>query len=221
MQLSEETIELLKNFATINTGLVIKPGSVLKTITSNRTVLATARVVESFPVPFIVLDLNTFLAKLSLYRECELEFEASRVWFKAGRRTDYIMAGGPDSVKGPPDRELALDNPDYEFLLKQEDLTWMRKSAGISGSEHFVFRGDGKNILLQATTMKNDSSDLSSTTIGETKGKFACALQVSNFKILDGNYRVKLSKDGLAKFEHEDRDVQYYIAVESGISEWK
>lgn len=223
MKLSDETIEILKNFATINQGLVVKPGSVLKTITPSRTVLAISRVVESFPVSFALYDLNKFLAKLSLYREAELEFETDRIVIKSedGKRTDYIKYSSPEVVKGPPDKELAMEEPDYEFTLTQEDLIWQRKSAGISGSENFVFRGDGKHIYLQSNTIKDDSSDLSSTVIGDTDGVFSCVLQVSNFKLLDGAYNVKLSKAGLTKFEHTTKNVQYYVAVESGLSEWK
>jgi len=223
MKLSDETIEILKNFATINQGLVVKPGSVLKTITPSRSVLAISRVVESFPVSFALYDLNKFLAKLSLYRDAELEFETDRIVIKSddGKRTDYIKYSSPEVVKGPPDKELVMDKPDYEFTLTQEDLIWQRKSAGISGSENFVFRGDGKHIYLQSNTIKDDSSDLSSTVIGDTDGVFSCVLQVANFKLLDGAYNVKLSKAGLTKFEHTTKNVQYYVAVESGLSEWK
>jgi len=72
MKFSDTTLEILKNYSTINQGLVVKPGSVLKTITPSRTVLATAIVAEKFPVAFALYDLNKFLAKLSLYKDCEM-----------------------------------------------------------------------------------------------------------------------------------------------------
>ena len=223
MKFSDTTLEILKNYSTINQGLVVKPWSVLKTITPSRTVLATAIVAEKFPVAFALYDLNKFLAKLSLYKDCEMEFETDRIVIKDthNKRTDYIKYSSPEVVKGPPDKELTLDDPDYEFTLSQEDLIWQRKSAGVSGSENFVFRGDGTNIYLQSNTVKDDSSDLSSTIIGTTKGIFSCVLQVSNFKLLDGSYKVKISKVGLTKFEHTTKDIEYFVAVESGLSEFE
>lgn len=223
MKLSDNTVGILKNFSTINQGLVVKPGSVLKTITPSRTVLAIARVVENFPVSFALHDLNKFLAKLSLYRDCDLEFKTDRIVIKSsdGRRTDYIKYASPDVVKGPPDKELELSKPDFEFSLSLEDLIWQRKSAGVSGSENFVFRGDGEHIYIQSNTVKDDSSDLSSTIIGKTDEVFSCVLQVSNFKLLDGSYNVKISKQGLTKFEHTSEDIEYYVAVESGLSEFE
>lgn len=225
MKLSEETIEILKNYATINQGLVVKPGSELRTITPSRTVLAISRVAESFPVSFCMYDLNKFLAKISLYRDAELDFQKDRIVIKSadGKRTDYIKYSSPEIVKGPPDKDIDFEEPDYEFSLSQEDLIWQRKSAGISGSENFVFRGDGKHIYLQSNTMKDDSSDLSSTVIGDTDGTFSCVLQVGNFKLLDGSYDVKIrgGDKALIKFKHTTKDVEYYVAVESGLSQWK
>ncbi len=225
MKLSEETIEILKNYATLNQGLAVKPGSVLKTITPSRSVLAISRVVESFPVSFCLYDLNKWLAKLSLYREAELEFESDRIVIKSAdnRRTDYIKYSSPEIVKGVPDKDIALDDHDYEFTLTQEDLIWARKSAGISSSENFMFRGDGKHIYFQSNTLKDDSSDLSSTMIGDTEDEFLCVLQVANFKLLDGAYNVKIrgGEKALTKFEHTTKNIQYYIAVESGLCKWK
>lgn len=218
MKLSELTIEILKNFATLNQGLRFRKGSELTTITPGKTVLANARVVESFPSDFALYDLNKFLAKLSLYKDCELEFKSDRILFKSadGRRNDYIKLSS-DKVVAVPDKKLTIDSPEHEFDLSQEDLNWQRRSAGISGSEHMIFRGDGKKIYLQSTSMKDDSSDMSSTEIGKTNKTFAYVIRLEHWKMLDGNYTVKLVK-GLSKFENKDKPVEYYIAVESALS---
>lgn len=223
MKLSEQTIEILKNYATLNPALQFKAGSVLTTITPTKTVFATARVVESFPSSSpCINDLNRFLAKLSLFKDCEIEFKEDRIVFTSadGRRSDYMKFHSPKALTLPPaDRTLSLENPDQEFELSAEDLQWQRKSAGISGSEHMVFRGDGKKIYLQSTSLKDDSSDLSSTEVGKTKDKFHYVIKLENWKMLDGSYRVKLTK-GLAKFEHKDKSLEYYVAIESTLSEF-
>lgn len=220
MKLNDLTIEILKNFATINGSLLFRKGSVLTTITTGKTILATARVVESFPFDFAIYDLNKLLAKLSLYKNGEIELETDRIIFKSedSRRTDYIRYSSPKVMITPPDKKISLDNPEYEFDLTQEDLNWQRKSAGISASPYMIFRGDGKKVLLQTTDLKDDSSDLSSTEIGKTKETFVYAIRMENLKMIDGNYRVKLAK-GLAKFEHKEKPIEYYVAVESALSE--
>ena len=45
MKLSDETIAVLKNFATINPNLVAKPGQKLTTIAESKTVMASADIV--------------------------------------------------------------------------------------------------------------------------------------------------------------------------------
>ena len=49
MKLSEATKEILKNFSDINPNLMINPGKELKTISTMKNILATAKVEEEFP----------------------------------------------------------------------------------------------------------------------------------------------------------------------------
>jgi len=223
MKLSEQTIEILKNYATLNQSLMFRKGSVLTTITPTSTVYASSRVVESFPFDFGIYDLNRLLSKLSLYRDCELAFDKDRLIIKSadGRRTDYIKYSSPKIMILPPsDKTVTLDDPDHEFELSQEDLLWQRKSAGISNSPYIVFRGDGKHIYIQSNDPDDDSSDMSSTKIGKTDKTFSFVIKLENWKMLDGSYRVKLrgGKRGLSKFEHKDKPIEYFIAVESALS---
>ena len=221
MKLSEQTIEILKNFATLNQSLMFRKGSELTTITPTSTVYAQTRVVESFPSDCAIYDLNKLLAKLSLYRDSELEFGSDRITFKSpdGRRNDYIKYSSPKVMILPPtDKKLDnIDDPEHEFELTQEDMLWQRKSAGISGSPFMIFRGDGKKIYIQSTDPKDDSTDLSSTEIGKTNATFIYVIKIENWKMLDGSYRVKLKK-GLVKLEHKDKPVVYYLAVEKTLS---
>jgi len=223
MKLSDNTVEILKNFSTINQSLQFKVGSVLSTITPTKTVFATARVEETFPKDFAIYDLNKFLAKLSLYKGCVLSFKDDRVEFKSedGRRADYIKFCSPKVIISPPDKTLTLDNPDYEFNLSSEDLQWQRKSAGISGSQHFMFRGEGEKIYLISTDVKDDSSDMSKTEIGNTDKEFEAVVKVENFKLVEGSYKVLLSKHGFIKFAHADKALEYYVAIESALSSFK
>lgn len=222
MKLSELTIEILKNFATLNQSLQFRKGSELATITTGKTILATARVVESFPFDFAIYDLTKLLAKLSLYKDAEIEFEADRVVFKSAdkRRSDYIIYSSPKVITAPPDKKLTCDDPEVEFELSAEDLLWQRKSAGISASPFMIFHGDGKEISIRSTDVKDASSDLSSTVIGKTKKNFNYVIKIENWKFLDGSYRVKLKK-GMAKFEHTEKPVEYYVAIEDGLSTYK
>jgi hypothetical protein len=219
MKLSENTIEILKNFASLNQSLQFRKGNEISTITPTKTVLGVAKVEEKFPLDFAIYDLNKLLSKISLYKECDLEFESDRIKFKAGRRSDYIKYSSPKVITAPPDKKLTINSPDHEFEITQEDLVWQRKSAGISGSPYMIFRGDGEKVYIQSTDLKDDSSDHSSTEIGKTDATFSYVIKIENWKMLDGSYRVKLCK-GLSKFEHTEKSVEYFIAIETALSSY-
>jgi hypothetical protein len=66
MKLSETTLNVLKNFSTINTGLQVKPGQVVRTISKQQNVLAKATVPETFDSEFVIYDLNRFLGVIDI-----------------------------------------------------------------------------------------------------------------------------------------------------------
>ena len=65
MQISNETIQLLKNFAAINSNILIRKGKTLSTISTAKNIFAKATVAEDFPVEVPVYDLNSLLALLT------------------------------------------------------------------------------------------------------------------------------------------------------------
>ena len=62
MKISNETLAILKNFASINTNIVVREGSVLATVSEGKNILTLATVSESFPREFAVYDLPNLLA---------------------------------------------------------------------------------------------------------------------------------------------------------------
>ena len=66
MQLSETTLDILRNFSAINQNMLIKQGNTLKTISEARAVVATANIAESFPRDNGIYDLNEFIGVMGL-----------------------------------------------------------------------------------------------------------------------------------------------------------
>ena len=69
MKLSIDTLSVLKNFASINQGIMFKKGKTLRTVSPQKNVMAEATVSDEFPTDFGVYDLNNFLSVLSLHKE--------------------------------------------------------------------------------------------------------------------------------------------------------
>jgi len=222
MKLSENTVTVLKNFSGINQGLLFKTGNTLKTISGLKTIYAEATISENFSKEFALYDLNKLLAKVSLYKDPVLDFTDDRVVIATEnkKRSDYIKYCSTKLIVTPPEKTIALGEADCSFVLTQEDLEWMRKSAGISGSPNFIFESDGEIIHLIATDVKDDSADQSKIEIGASDKKFRVVMKVENFKMIDGSYDVSVSRRGMAMFKNKNLAITYYIAIEAANSEF-
>ena len=82
MKLSEHTIEVLKNFASLIQNFVIKPGSTLTPMPATKNIVAKANVEESFDKEVAIYDLNEFLASISLFTSPILDFKEGFVTIK-------------------------------------------------------------------------------------------------------------------------------------------
>ena len=221
MKLSENTVQILKNFSGINQSLQFKQGNTLRTISGLKTIFVEATVNESFPKEFALYDLNKLLAKVSLYKDAELGFDDDKLTINTEnkKKSDYIKYCSAKVIVTPPEKQISFGEPDCSFSLSQEDLDWMRKSAGISGSPNFVFESDGEVVYFIATDVKDDSADQSKIEIGTSDGKkFRVVMKVENFKLLEGSYDVSIAKKGLAQFKHKSVPITYYIAIEAANS---
>lgn len=225
MKLSSATLDVLKNYATINQSILINKGNSLSTISNMKTVFSSVDVEEDFPVECAIYDLNKFIAKIALYGEdCDISFEEDRVVFTSAdkRRSDNIKYASPKAIVHPDsNKKITIGTADCTFDLTEKDLEWQRKSASISGSPNFIFKSDGKKVYLSSTDVKDNSSDYSKTEIGKGNGNtFEVVMKVEYFKLMNGDYQVDISKRGLAQFTNKSNKVVYYIAIESAQSKF-
>ena len=72
--LSKTTLDVLKNFATINSSIVFRKGSTLRTISNAENILAKCTSEEVFPVDFAIYDLSQFLSGITLFDNPQLDF---------------------------------------------------------------------------------------------------------------------------------------------------
>ena len=79
MKISNDTLEILKNFASINSNILVKEGNTLTTISPIKNVMATVNVSETFNTEFGIWDLNKFLGTVSLFEAPEFLFEEKSV----------------------------------------------------------------------------------------------------------------------------------------------
>ena len=75
MKLTDMTVEVLKNYSTINSNIVFTEGNTISTIAESRNILATSTVDMTFATKFGVYDLNEFLGVIDLVDEPQIKVE--------------------------------------------------------------------------------------------------------------------------------------------------
>lgn len=215
MQLSENTLTILKNFAGINQSIFVKKGNILRTMSVARNILAESKIQEEFPRDFAIYDLNQFLNGLSLHQNPDLDFtEDQYLKIREGtRRVKYFYAD-PNVIISPPDKELVLPSQDVCFQLDTGTLEKLLKAASIYSLPDLSAVGEAGVVKLVVRDKKNDTSNEYSIVVGETNAEFIFNFKVENIKMIPGEYDVVVSSKLLSKFTSSKYDLCYYIALE-------
>ena len=149
MKLSEATINILKNYATINPSILVKPGSTLQTIApASRAIFAKASVEESFPQQFALHELSTFLGVISLFKEPELEFTDKQLKIKSDKQSVSYDLAEPSMVIAPPDREFVFPaDAEIEFDITSDDISRLIRAAGVLKLPHVAIWSDNERVI--------------------------------------------------------------------------
>ena len=213
MKLSKETVALFKNFAGINSNLLLKQGNKLATISAQKNVMSDATVAETFP-DFAIYDLNEFLGAMSLFDDPELDFQNKYVSIKQGSMNIKFYAADP-SVLTAPQKSITFPEAEINFNLNTAMLNMIHKTAGVLRAADVSIVGDGSAITVIVADKKNATGNSFSEPVGTTDKKFKVNLKVENLKMLPGDYEVSISSKKISRFKSPSSDLVYYVAVEA------
>ena len=215
MKLSEKTLNILKNFSSINQSILVKQGNQLRTISVAKNILAEAEIKEDFPRDFAIYDLNQFLNGLSLHQDPEMDFSPdSYVTIREGKRRVKYFYADPNVIISPPEKAIQLPSQDVCFQLDSVTLEKLLKAAAVYQLPDLCAVGDAGVIKLVVRDKKNDTSNEFAIVVGETDKEFTFNFKVENIKIIPGAYDVIVSSKLLSQFTNSTHDLKYYIALE-------
>tara|TARA_Y100001935_G_C17215796_1_gene462520 strand:- start:364 stop:1029 length:666 start_codon:yes stop_codon:yes gene_type:complete len=219
MKLSETTLNLLKNFSSINQSILFKEGSKLRSISVMKNILVEATIEESFPKDFGIYDLNQFLNGLSLHASPELDFKNDDyVMIREGKMRSKYFFADPTVIVAPPEKEISLPTEDFCFEITSQQLDRLKKAASIYQLPDISAIGEAGVIKLVARDKNDVTSNDFSIIVGETDSEFTVNFKEENLKIIPGSYVVIVSRKLLSKFTNQNIDVTYFIALESDSS---
>ncbi len=217
MRLTKETYNILKNFAAINSNILINPGNTLKTMSSGKNIYAEARVAEDFDVAVPIWDLNKFLGVISMFANPDLEFYETYVVISNGRSSVKYFYSEP-TLLTVPTREVKMPKTAIKFDLDEKDLNEVLKAANILQVSDFNLIGESGRFYITVDDASQSTSNSFEIVLDENYSgpDFQGTINVSEIKFIPGSYTVELTDTVISKFTHKNFDLSYYVAIKRG-----
>ena len=216
MKLSNDTRDVLKNYATINANLLVKTGNKISTMSQMKNIVSIAELPDNFEQEFAIYDLTEFLSAMSLFNDPELELNENNVRMWEGYQSLKYFYSDP-TVVTTPKSDITMPEPDAKFTLQQNTFNQILKASSVLGVPDMVLdTGDVGIMLLRVSDRKNDTSNNFSIEVGEgAKPNQKFFFKVENLKLLSGDYDVEVSTKGISRFKNVNKNIEYYIALET------
>ena len=216
MKLSEQTVEVLQNFSTINQSLLFREGRTLRTVSPQKTVLAEVEVGDEFAQDFGIYDLGQFLSALSLVENPELDLGDNGMTISDGNGTslNYRYADA-SMIVTPSEKALTLPDINASFKLSSNVLRDVLQGARVLGLPEIIVKCVDEVVTIEAGDSKNSSMNSYSKKVAIADEDFTHIFKVDNMKMMMLDYNVEISSKGISKFSTEDGRVTYFVATES------
>ena len=224
MKLSDKTLTILRNYASINSNVLIQPGTALKTVNDSMSIFATTETDDVFPVKVGIYDLTEFLAIISLLDEGNIDFDfrENNVLITNGKaKTNYFYAD-PRVLKQYPQNDIQMPDPFVTFTISGATLGQLKQAATIFGHPNISFYSDGSVIFARVFDLQTpDGSDfVVDVATMEEPVEFNYIFEIGNFKYLvqSDSYNIALAAKGkgkIAKIKSLEPKIDYFVVASS------
>jgi len=221
MKLSEKTIEILKNFSTVNAGFLFKPGKSFKTISRTKNIFAEYVSEDEITSEFGIYDMNQFLTVISMFKSVDITHEEKfiKLVSQDGRKKLKYFCCDAETLILPPEKPVAMPETEINFKLTKEDYDWIKKISSILASTNIAVKSDGSKVSILVYDPKNDASSSNELDICDGNGDvYNIVFKMETYTMYPGEYNVSISSKGVSSFKHTELDLQYWITSEPGLS---
>lgn len=222
MKISADSIQILKNFSTINSSICIQPGNLIATKSPAGGVFAVAQVAENFDQEIAIFDLPQFLNVWSTFNDPELHITNGK---QARIVEDKVVAkytfAEPSLIPKAP-REVADIEPLATFHLKGDQLNRLIKTASAMGLTDLIISGDSGDLKMTATVSKSVSSNSFENVVGQTDNNFKVKILLESIKNINLDYFITVTSRYI-KFEADCEKLNiekltYWVAIERDVN---
>lgn len=215
MKLSKETLAVLKNFSSINSGIQFVEGKEIRVSATDKTVVGIAGISESIPMDCTIYDLPMFLQVHSLFDDPELEFHEDYLFFKEGRRrVKYHYTDARNVVAAPYDLKLGGDEP--TLFVSSEQLDSIKKASNVMKLTDFSIEKVGDSIQLCVEDLNQDNNNEFKIDLefDVDMDDFRLELKIQSLNLLSLDYEIELVNDNqFLVFSNTERNIKYYVAA--------
>uniref|UniRef100_A0AAU8HXY4 DNA polymerase processivity factor n=1 Tax=Rhizobium phage LG08 TaxID=3129229 RepID=A0AAU8HXY4_9CAUD len=226
MKFENTTIDILKHFASVGEAINIEssPGDQKLYVTSkSKRIIARARNVQDIDLDLPIFNLKNFVQIFSLFsdKDYDITVKNDRAYFRStdGVYNQSFALSDPDILVVPSpakvDNIFKLDL--FEFEFSNETLSQIQKAIQINGVGQMTFLSEEGTLHILAANMTDKGN------VEETANQFKFNTGISvdaDFfvglpaevlkEILQGNYRVGLSKNAV-RFDSGEKGFVDYV----------
>lgn len=215
MNLSKETLEILANFATINPSVVMKKGKFINTKSVNNVIYAEANIVDEIENELRIYSLGEFIgvaSMIGLPSNVVEDGEFITVTSAASKSKAQIRMADAGTVVHPK-KAITFPVADVVFELTEEQLKQIKKSASTMSLTNLSFVNFNGKIVARLLGSEGNSNKFE-IEISDYAGtaEFEFIVSLGNLKMIDGKYKILISKAGVIKFE--GTSVNYVVALD-------
>ena len=219
---TKNTLSILKNFSSLNSNLLVKPGKVIKTITPSKNGMAIATVEEDFPVEFGIWDLNKFLGVVSLFNAPNFEFGAKSMKIKNGGSSVVNYYYSERRLLSVPTKDVVMPEINVSITLTEKQFSELQKAASVMQLPDMSFTSDSGKIVAMVSDLGDPTSNTYKVVVEENyDGEyFLFNFKMENIKILPGDYKVNFAKNVVGEFVNKNISLTYWFAMEANTSKY-
>lgn len=216
MQLSKTTIEILSNFATINPSAVLKQGKFINTKSVNNVIYAEANIPDEIESELRIYSLSSFIgvtSMIGLPSVINEDGEYITITNADSKSKAEIRMGDVGTIIHPK-KSITFPVAEVVFELSIDHLKQIKKSASTMNLTLLSFVNVNGKIVARLSGAEGNQNKFE-IEICDYAGtaEFEFILLLSNLKMIDGDYKILISKNGVVKFEGSV--ISYVIALDA------
>lgn len=217
MELTEKTLQVLRNYASVNSNIFFEGDTdVVRSVAPGKTIICRATLDQAIPQSFGIYDLGEFLNVLGLTDSPTLSFAEDHVTISdASGRSDIHYYYTDPSLLLTTRKDMPEFDSEINFTLDRETMNKIKRASSTMGYDELVINSRDGIITLSVMDTKDPKSHVFSIAVEGTAqtDSFNVIINISNLKMIDGDYTVGLSSNKISHFVNKESNIEYWVAL--------